>query len=137
VVTDAERLRSALVNVLVNACQAIQTRAKGSGAPDGTAALEPPLAGHDIELTTAFTPGGRLAITVRDRGVGIPAQELARVSEPYFTTKRGGTGLGLAISRNIVEGLGGAITVSSQAGVGTEVRIELPLTAAARNAGDS
>ncbi len=137
VVTDAERLRSVLVNVLVNACQAVQTRPKGSGAPDGTAAPEPPPGGHDIELTTAFTPGGRLAITVRDRGVGIPARELARVSEPYFTTKRGGTGLGLAISRNIVEGLGGAITVSSQVGVGTEVRIELPLTAAARSAGNS
>jgi signal transduction histidine kinase len=137
VVTDAERLRSVLVNVLVNACQAVQTTAKGSGAPDGAAAPELPLGDHDIELTTAFTPGKRLAITVRDRGVGIPEQELARVSEPYFTTKRGGTGLGLAISRNIVEGLGGAITVSSQVGVGTEVRIELPLTAAARNAGNS
>jgi len=138
VVTDAERLRSVLVNVLVNAGQAVQARATtGSGAPDGRAASEPPLGGHHIELTTAFMPGGTLAITVRDRGVGIPAQELARVSEPYFTTKRGGTGLGLAISRNIVEGLGGAITVSSQVGVGTEVRIELPLTAAAQSAGNS
>ncbi len=137
VVTDAERLRSVLVNVLVNACQAVQTRAKGSGAPDGAAGPELPPGDHGIALTTAFTPGGRLAITVRDRGVGIPAQELARVSEPYFTTKRGGTGLGLAISRNIVEGLGGAITVSSQVGVGTEVRIELPLTAAAGSAGNS
>ena len=135
IVTDAERLRSVLVNVLVNAGQAVQARAKSPGAPD--AASEPPAAGHDIELTTALTPGGRLAITVRDRGVGIPPQELARVSEPYFTTKRGGTGLGLAISRNVVEGLGGAITVSSHVGVGTEVRVELPLTAAASSAGNS
>jgi signal transduction histidine kinase len=49
------------------------------------------------------------------------------VFDPYFTTRRTGTGLGLAISRNIVEGLGGAITVSSQKGRGTEVRIELPI----------
>jgi signal transduction histidine kinase len=49
------------------------------------------------------------------------------VFDPYFTTRRTGTGLGLAISRNIVEGLGGAIGVSSQKGRGTEVRIELPL----------
>jgi signal transduction histidine kinase len=136
IVTDAERLRSVLVNVLVNAGHAVQAGTERPGAADGAAAPAPPPVGHDIELTTAVTPGGRLAITVRDRGVGIPAEELARVSEPYFTTKRGGTGLGLAISRNIVEGLGGAITVSSQVGVGTEVRVELPLTAVARSAGN-
>jgi len=54
---------------------------------------------------------------------------LARVFDPYFTTRRTGTGLGLAISRNIIEGLGGTITVSSHAGRGTDVRIELPGTA--------
>jgi signal transduction histidine kinase len=57
------------------------------------------------------------------------------VSEPYFTTKRGGTGLGLAISRNIIEGLGGTISVASQLGIGTEVRVELPSAAVAHSAG--
>ena len=49
-----------------------------------------------------------------------------RVFDPYFTTRRTGTGLGLAISQNIIEGLGGTITVSSRPGSGTDVRIELP-----------
>jgi signal transduction histidine kinase len=66
-------------------------------------------------------------VVVRDRGVGISPEHLGRVFDPYFTTRRTGTGIGLAISRNIIEGLGGRITVASQPGRGTEVRIELPL----------
>jgi signal transduction histidine kinase len=69
----------------------------------------------------------RVAITVRDHGTGIKPDDLPRVFDPYFTTRRTGTGIGLAISRNIVEGLGGRITVASQPERGTEVRIELPL----------
>ena len=68
-----------------------------------------------------------MAITVRDHGTGITPDDLPRVFDPYFTTRRTGTGIGLAISRNIVEGLGGRITVASQPERGTEVRIELPL----------
>ena len=73
-------------------------------------------------------PGGhsRVAIEVRDRGTGIAAEDLPRVFDPYFTTRRTGTGLGLAISRNIIEGLGGTIGVTSRPGAGTEVCIELP-----------
>jgi signal transduction histidine kinase len=48
------------------------------------------------------------------------------VFDPYFTTRRTGTGIGLAISRNIIEGLGGRISVASEPGRGTEVRIEIP-----------
>jgi two-component system NtrC family sensor kinase len=48
------------------------------------------------------------------------------VFDPFFTTKRGGTGLGLPITKNIVEGLGGAIAVSSTPGVGTDIVVELP-----------
>ena len=65
------------------------------------------------------------AIEVRDQGTGIASDDLGRVFDPYFTTRRTGTGLGLAISKNIVEGLGGTIAVSSRQGQGTEVRIIL------------
>ena len=51
--------------------------------------------------------------------MGIAGEDLGRVFDPYFTTRRTGTGLGLAISKNIVEGLGGAISVSSRQGLGT------------------
>ena len=112
--TDAERLRQALVNIIGNAIQAVadETGAGGSGVRIRTARLE---------------PGRSAVITVSDSGAGIAAADLPRVFEPYFTTRRTGTGIGLAISRNIIEGLGGRITVASEQGRGTDVRIELPL----------
>jgi signal transduction histidine kinase len=115
-VTDAERLRIALVNLLVNA------RHAAHGVSD---ALEP-----RVTLKAART-SDRVTITVADRGVGVSAADLAHVFDPYFTTKRGGTGLGLPIAKNIVEGLGGSIAVASSAGRGTEIRLELPVRTAA------
>ena len=64
-----------------------------------------------------------------DNGGGIAPEDMPRLFDPYFTTRRTGTGIGLAISRNIIEGLGGRITVASEPDRGTEVRIELPLDA--------
>jgi len=116
-VTDADRLRTVLVNVLSNAAQAV--RAARAGA--ATAATEP-----GVTCRSQAAVGGGVILTVRDEGVGIEPMMLARVFEPYFTTRRTGTGLGLAIARNIVEGLGGTIGVSSVPSQGTEVRIELP-----------
>jgi signal transduction histidine kinase len=52
--------------------------------------------------------------------------DVARIFDPYFTTKRGGTGLGLPIAKNIVEGLGGTIVVTSAPGAGTRIVIEFP-----------
>ena len=72
-----------------------------------------------------------MSITVSDKGAGISPEDLPQVFAPYFTTRRAGTGIGLAISRNIIEGLGGRITVASEPERGTEVRIELPLDAPA------
>ena len=71
-----------------------------------------------------------MSIVIADRGVGIDAADLSRVFDPYFTTKRGGTGLGLAIAKNIIEGLGGTIAVTSTSGQGTEIRVTLPLDSA-------
>lgn len=110
-VTDRERVRMVLVNLLTNAQHAVGA----AGASD--AAL--------IEVTTAPAGSGRVTITVRDRGAGIAAEDLPRIFDPYFTTRRGGSGLGLAIAGNIVQGLGGSIAVSSQPGAGTEFRVEL------------
>jgi two-component system sporulation sensor kinase A/two-component system, sporulation sensor kinase E len=75
-------------------------------------------------------------VEFRDDGPGIPADDLRRVGEPFFTTKRGGTGLGLAIAQRIVERHGGVLTLESVAGQGTTARVMLPgavvaLTAAA------
>ncbi|MEX1128217.1 MAG: ATP-binding protein [Vicinamibacterales bacterium] len=114
IVTDGERLRLALVNVLTNAQQAVA----GQGAP----------APAPTRLITMRAPHDRVAIEVRDHGPGIEAEDLARIFDPFFTTRRTGTGLGLAITRNIIEGLGGSITVQSERARGTQVRIELPIT---------
>ena len=70
--------------------------------------------------------GDTVSIIVADRGAGIAPADLAHIFDPYFTTKRGGTGLGLPIAKNIVEGLGGTITVSSAPGRGTEIQLDLP-----------
>ena len=115
VTTDAERLRIALVNMLVNARHVV----------NGQAAAPEKLSGF-VRLTTEIRDG-RVSITVADSGAGIAPADLAHVFDPYFTTKRGGTGLGLPIAKNIIEGLGGALTVSSAAGRGTEIRIDLPV----------
>jgi signal transduction histidine kinase len=115
VVTDAERLRLALVNILTNACHAVSGRPGSADDRDS------------IRLRTSRRGSDRVVIEVRDQGMGIASEDLNRVFDPYFTTRRTGTGLGLAISKNIVEGLGGSIGVSSRQGEGTDVRIELPL----------
>ena len=109
VTTDPERLRIALVNMLVNARHAMN--------------------GHDASALVSLrsrAENGRVRIVVADSGIGIEASDLPRVFDPYFTTKRGGTGLGLPIAKNIVEGLGGSIAVSSTPGRGTEIQIDLP-----------
>ncbi len=64
---------------------------------------------------------------MRDRGAGVKPEDLPRVFDPYFTTKRTGSGLGLAIAKNIIEGMGGSIALVSQPGKGTDIRIDLPV----------
>jgi signal transduction histidine kinase len=71
--------------------------------------------------------GDNAVVRVRDNGCGIPADKLARIFNPFFTTKEKGTGLGMAISKKIVEGHAGAMDVVSEAGRGTEFVVSLPL----------
>lgn len=108
ITTDQERLRAALVNLVVNARHAVEQQ------PAGTVVL----ATRRID--------DNVIVTVSDTGVGIAAADIQRIFDPYFTTKRGGTGLGLPITKNVVEGLGGSIAVESEVGRGTIVRITLP-----------
>jgi signal transduction histidine kinase len=118
IVTDAERLRTALVNILSNARQAVEA----AHGPDAA----PPVA------VTTRVRNDVIVISVHDRGTGIAPEDLARIFDPYFTTRRAGTGLGLPISKNIIEGLGGTVVVSSRPGEGTEIRIEFPAAPRAR-----
>jgi signal transduction histidine kinase len=72
----------------------------------------------------------RVELTVQDSGVGIPPANLARVFEPFFTTRSGGSGLGLALVKSTTDRLGGQIDLESEPGRGTRARVSLPLTEA-------
>ena len=114
VMTDGERLRTALVNILTNARHAVEEVSAGSTPA--------------VVLTTR-RHADRIAVTVRDRGTGIAPDDLTHIFDPFFTTRRAGTGLGLPIAKNIIDGLGGSLSVDSQPDAGTEIRIEIPLAA--------
>ncbi len=109
---DREQLRQVWLNLASNALEAI---------------------GDQGTLTVRWQAlgGGQLAVDFIDTGVGIAVEDLPRVGEPFFTTKRGGTGLGLAIAQRIVERHGGVLTLESVARRGTTARVQLPLAAAA------
>lgn len=111
---DQDQLKQVLLNIVHNAVDAS------------------PAGGHSVEVTAyelARNERLGLILKVTDSGVGISAEALPRVFEPFFTTgKPHGTGLGLAICRNIIDGHGGEITLTSQVGHGTTVRIWLPLS---------
>jgi signal transduction histidine kinase len=128
--TDDRLLQQILVNVLMNAAQAMPeggeltiTTAKGLAPEDETG----------VTVGRCFSSGeDTAAITVTDSGPGIPEGDLPRIFEPFFSTKETGkgVGLGLAICHSIVEELGGAIAVRSAVGLGTTVRILLPANGA-------
>ena len=123
VVTDAERLRTVLVNLVANARDSLEARRALAGPYSGGGALR-------AEIGCRRLPSGRALLWVEDRGVGIAASHLSHIFEPYFTTKRTGTGLGLAIVGKIVHALGGVIRVESREGEGTRFEIELAATGA-------
>jgi two-component system sensor histidine kinase PilS (NtrC family) len=113
---DFEQMKQVLLNLLINAQEAIE----GSGTVTVIVA----------ERDAAGPRGSaarRLAVVeVRDTGIGIPPGEIAQVFEPFFSTKQGGTGLGLAIANRIVERHGGNLEIESQVGAGTTMRLWLP-----------
>jgi two-component system sensor histidine kinase PilS (NtrC family) len=104
---DAEQMRQVWLNLAANALEALGER--------GT-----------LTVTWVARGADQVAVEFRDNGPGIPPEDLRRVGEPFFTTKRGGTGLGLAIAQRIVERHGGVLTLESVAGHGTTARVMLP-----------
>ena len=94
--------------------------------------------GPGMPVTLRFGwAGERVVAAVVDRGRGMPADVLARVGEPFFTTKvpGEGMGLGLFLTRTLVEQLGGEFHITSRPGSGTEARIELPAAGAGERSG--
>lgn len=107
---DPEQLKEVLVNLLINACEAMA-------------------GGGQVTISEADKPGsaGRLAVLeVRDSGPGVPTSIQDKIFQPFFSTKEEGTGLGLSIAARIVEEHGGCLEVTSQEGQGATFRITLP-----------
>ena len=143
VVTDAERLRTALVNILTNARHAVQAVTHTAGSGDGRRsssaarrAVGVAVASQPAVFVSTSRHNERALIAVRDLGIGISAEDLAHIFDPYFTTRRAGTGLGLPIAKNIIEGLGGTIAVTSRLGHGTEISIDVPLAVSPKSRRD-
>jgi PAS domain S-box-containing protein len=107
------RLCQVFLNLAVNAAQAI---------PEGAAEK------NEIRLVTRGGADGRVVVEVQDTGSGIPREALGRIFDPFYTTKPVGvgTGLGLSICHGIITSLGGDISVESEVGQGTTVRVVLP-----------
>ena len=111
IVGDRVQLQQVVLNLLSNAIDAV-------AAGDRPAREVTVLAGRS---------GDGVRVEVRDSGVGMDAETLARIFQAFFTTKPKGMGLGLSISRTIVEAHGGTLSAHSAPGMGSTFRIELPL----------
>jgi len=115
VMVDGNQIQQVLLNLLINARQAMQS-------------------GGEIHIKTSPSPDAEMVeLTVRDFGCGIPAEKLPRIFDSFFTTKegpdesgKGGTGLGLAMCRDIIESHHGQIRVASTVGKGTAFTLRLP-----------
>lgn len=110
-VTDDSQLRQVLLNLVLNAVQAV------SG-------LE---ANRRVVELAAEIDDDRVELIVRDRGPGIPEEDLERVRSAFYTRRRGGTGLGLAIAERFVRSQGGRIDLVNLEGRGFEARVVLPM----------
>ena len=118
------KLIQVVVNLLLNAAQALSERDEDRGAPGAAGAWQP----AQILISTQ-RDGDHLLISVEDNAAGIPAALMAMIFEPFFTTKARdvGTGLGLSLSRDIMLSHGGQIRCESTPGQGARFDLVLPL----------
>jgi len=104
---DAERLKSCMFNIAINALQSM------------------PAGGH--LSARAERIDGYVAVSISDTGVGISEESLGKIFEPYFSTKQAGFGLGLAVTKKIIEEHKGSVDVSSRLDHGTTFTLRLPV----------
>jgi PAS domain S-box-containing protein len=118
---DERQLVQVVNNVLLNAQQAMPRGGAIAIVAENIVERE-----HRSEYALHGDPGPYVKISISDKGMGIPPENLASIFDPYFTTKQTGGGLGLATSHSIVKNHGGFFTVDSTLGRGTTVCVHLP-----------
>jgi len=120
---DADHLKQALLNLMLNACQVMES-SRGQDEANG---------GNDELMlrTDRRRPGGadELLIQVIDTGPGMDADKASQVFQPYFSTRKGGTGLGLPTARRIAEAHGGTLTLHAEPGRGCVFTFAIPVQA--------
>jgi len=109
VLADAAQLTQALVNLVINAIQAVGQHGR-----------------IEVSVSLDHPPEG-LIVAVRDTGPGVPEDKRSAIFEPFFTTKTEGSGLGLWIVQQIITAHGGSVTVSTASGGGAVFAVQLPL----------
>lgn len=114
---DERMLAQALTNIVKNAAEAVERQIEATGAGKGAVSID------------VFVDEDEVQVTVRDNGVGFPAEDRERLLEPYVTTRKNGVGLGLAIVNRIVEDHGGRIWLgdNEMAPNGARIDIRMPL----------
>ena len=114
---DADKLRQVFTNIIDNAIDAMEANA----------------AERHLDVAIRSNVPGMATVTIRDNGCGIPEDKLAKIFNPFYTTKQTGTGLGMGIAKKVVESHRGKIEVISRIGEGTMMSISIPLADAARD----
>ncbi|MFC5989036.1 EAL domain-containing protein [Marinicrinis lubricantis] len=107
ILSNSGQLKQVFINLLKNAIEAMPQ-------------------GGNITLS-AYASGEMLCVEVKDEGSGISQERLERIGEPFYSTKEKGVGLGLMISQKMIKQLDGQLTIESEVGKGTTVKVELPL----------
>jgi len=125
ILADPKQMHQAITNLLKNARDAIGTDSQGVLNIESSLVE---LSKNQVLVHPGLNPGWYIKFTISDNGCGIDSDTLKKVFDPYFTTKSGGvgTGMGLPTARSIIADHGGAITVSSVPGEGTQVDLLLP-----------
>jgi nitrogen-specific signal transduction histidine kinase len=117
---DADKLRQVFSNIIDNAIDA----------------MESTTGERRLEFAIQNNGQGMAAVRIRDNGCGIADDKIAKIFNPFYTSKTNGTGLGLGVAKKVIDSHRGTIEVHSQVGHGTEFVLAIPLSDAVRDSDD-